>query len=118
MANRFQTISSNASMPAIVTQINRSFKMLDNENKIKQFKSTTGATMLQGSIDDNRFGTLFKQGDVDVMFDGFYRSDRYGKIRYDSSGIPVALDGQAPDDGRTGNWIVKPGKNVITELGG
>jgi hypothetical protein len=118
MANRFQTISSNASLPAIVTQVNRSFKVLDNENRLKEFRSTTGATMLQGSIDNDRFGTLFRQGDLDVMFDGFYRSDRYGKIMYDSSGVPIALQGQAPDDGRTGEWFAKPGQNVITLLGG
>jgi len=37
---------------------------------------------------------------------------------YDTSGVPRILIGQAPDDGRMGEWVSKTGQNVYTLLGG
>lgn len=39
-------------------------------------------------------------------------------IGYDATNTPRWLLGQAPDDGREGFWISRPGQNVWTLLGG
>lgn len=120
MPNRFLPVQG-TNIPGIVSQINRSLAMLDKEVKSKQFKNAnTGETVIIGDTGNGTLGTLIMNGDVPVMMDGKYRDNpaRYGKIFYDSNGIPISLDGQAPDDGRIGKWVVKPGQNVITLLGG
>lgn len=35
---------------------------------------------------------------------------------FDTAGVPIGLFGQSPKDRGGGDWVVKPGKNVDTEL--
>ena len=89
----------------------------NREAVTKVFKSGN-TELIQGSIDDTRFGTLMRVDGIDRQFDGLYREGRFASIRYDENGVPVSLYGMAPDDGRMGFWQAKPGENVITLLGG
>lgn len=102
---------------AQVAQINKNFAELDRETVTKVFKSGT-TELIQGKIDNSRFGTLMRVDGIDRQFDGLYMTGRFATIRYDEGGVPVMLDGMAPDDGRIGFWVAKPGENVITLLGG
>lgn len=77
------------------SQVNDNFRRLDRESIVKQFGKSGSSNMVVGMYDGEHFGIVF----------------------YDSSGIPVQLVGQAPDDGRMGNWTAKPGENVMTLLG-
>lgn len=43
--------------------------------------------------------------------------DRTGFLFSDANNRRIKI-GSAPDDGRVGNWISKPGTDVITQLGG
>lgn len=43
--------------------------------------------------------------------------DRLG-LTVSDAGVPKTLIGLAPDDKRAGNWVSKPGENVLQLLGG
>lgn len=98
-------------------QINNNFRKLDSEAITKKFGSGDN-TVIIGKIGDLT-GTQFGDITVNGIFQGRYQENpaRFGTLYY-QDGVPVALDGQAPDDGRVGHWTVKTGKNVLTELGG
>ena len=118
MPNKFLSLNSGTSLPNLVAQLNRNFSSLDSDSVTKVFKGP-GAQLIQGQLPDGvRFGTLMQVNGVDRYFTGLYRESRFGTISYDEAGVPIALDGMAPDNGRIGKWVVKPGKNVITLLGG
>lgn len=115
MSNRFQPIQPSSDLRAIVNQINKAFGVLDLETVTKKF-GTGSNTVIIGRIGDKagiQFGILSEDG----IFEGQYAPDRFGRIKY-QDGIPVSLDGQAPDDGRQGDWSTPAGVNVLTQLGG
>lgn len=119
MPNKFQPINPGTSPSAMAAQMNANFARLDRETVTKVFKGATQTQYIQGQQADGvRFGSLMQVGGVDRYFTGLYREGRFGTISYDENGVPIALDGMAPDDGRIGKWVVKPGQNVIAQLGG
>lgn len=117
MPDRFTPISSRSDLGTIVNQMNRNFQSLDREATTKQFKDNTGNSMLIGNLDGDQFGLSMLDAQGNGIFMGMYRTGRFAKISY-KEGVPVILDGMAPDDGRIGFWIARPGENVITLLGG
>lgn len=101
-----------------VNQLNRNFAMLDKETQSKTFRDrATGEQLTIGDTGDGTQGMGVVSGDKDRMFIGKYAEGRYGTIFYDADGVPVALEGDHPVDGHYGKWVVKPGENVMTELG-
>lgn len=116
MANRFQSINSSSNISAIVNQVNKNFGTLDREAVTKKFGQGDN-TVIIGKIDDNRVGLVVGEITGNAIVYGKYRADRFGTLYY-QAGIPVRLEGQAPDDGRMGSWQVRPGENVLTQLGG
>jgi hypothetical protein len=117
MPNVFKRINSTTSMPGMVAQINDNFAKLDRESTTKQFKDNQGNTMLLGNLQDGQFGMSLLDANGSGLFIGLYMENRFAKIAYED-GVPISLDGMAPDDGRIGFWVVEPGQNVITQLGG
>lgn len=117
MPNQFSQVGPNSSTIAQLQAINNNFRKLDAEAVTKKFGSGDN-TVLIGRIGDTA-GTQFGDISASGIFSGRYRDNpaRFGTLYY-QDGIPVALDGQAPDDGRMGHWIVPAGQNVITALGG
>lgn len=117
MPNQFSIVGANSSNAAQLQAINNNFRKLDAEAVTKKFGSGDNTVIIGkvGSLTGTQFGDLSENG----IFQGRYQENpsRFGTIYY-QNGIPVALDGQAPDDGRMGHWTVKTGKNVLTELGG
>jgi len=122
MPNRFMPIGTGTDTNIMLAQINQNFAQLDAEAVTKQFKGNSGEVLTLGKTGDQTLGMKVTQtttaGVNIAMQIGKYNSTRYGLIFYDANGIPVQLIGQAPDDGRIGQWIVRPGQNVITQLGG
>lgn len=95
--NVFQPISPDTSHDDMMAAINNNFARLDGEAVTKVIKQAGGKiAMIEGRLPYGGFGTLY----------------------YDKNGIPTELIGQAPDDGRVGHWITKPGIDVIKQLGG
>lgn len=113
--NRFQTIQQGSNLSAVINQINKSFSVLDAEVLTKKFGSGAN-TVIIGRIGD-RTGVQFGILSDDGIFDGQYAPGRFGRLYY-QNGIPVSLDGQAPDDGRMGHWTVPAGVSVLAQLGG
>lgn len=95
MANRFTMLNEDMDIAAQVAAMNRNFQMLDSEVFTKRIAGGNGqSALISGRLPDKNFGELV----------------------YDSSGLPSALFGQAPDDKRPGLWIAKSGYNVLEEL--
>ena len=94
MPNRFPPITSTQSTKAALQQINQNFMQLDDEAFTK--------TVSKGENNQITFGKL--------------PNGRYGLLIYDAKGMPRALIGQAPRDGRVGIWMTKVGFNVLTEI--
>lgn len=94
MPNKFTPITSNQDTKAALQAANHNFMMLDAEAFTKDV-SKGGNSMV-------KFGKL--------------PSGRYGLLIYDEGGMPRILVGQAPNDGRAGIWITKPGFDVLTEI--
>jgi len=137
MPNQFTPVTT-SDQKAAFNQINNNFRKLDAESVTKKFGSgdntviigkigdstglqvgdSSGSYVLYGRAADGRIGTFQFIDERLVRFDGQYRDNRFGTLYYDTNGIPISLDGQAPDDGRQGHWTVPIGKNVLTELGG
>jgi len=116
MPNQFTPVTT-SDQKAALNQINNNFRKLDAESVTKKFGSGDN-TVIIGKIGDlagTQYGDISSNG----IFTGRYQDNpaRFGTLYY-QDGVPIALQGQAPDDGRQGSWQVKPGKNVITELGG
>lgn len=95
MPNRFTPLSSKAGLPSIVRQVNDNFRQLDAETNSK---------------------TIIAGGGKNAMLSGRLPNGRYGEVFYDNTGTPRILIGQAPNDGRPGIWVTKPGFNVLTEV--
>lgn len=118
MPNRVGPINPSSSPAAQVNAMNHAIRILDAEAVVKQFKGDDGTTLLMGRTGESTFGIKVADGDGNpLMVIGRYDESHYGLLFY-QDGVPVQLIGQAPDDGRQGNWTVKPGQNVITQLGG
>lgn len=108
-----------ANLGAVVNQINNNFARLDREVDTKKYggrNGTDGVTI--GRTGADQTGMIVMQNDKKVLEIGIYQSGRAGVVIYDSNEVPIGLYGQAPDDGRVGAWVAKPGQNVITLLGG
>jgi hypothetical protein len=121
MPNRFQSIAPTSDLSTIVNAINQNFAVLDNEAVTKKFGSNDN-TVIIGAISGTattptRAGMVVGDITKDGIFYGRYADSRYGTLYY-QDGVPVRLDGMAPDDGRMGSWQVNTGQNVITQLGG
>jgi hypothetical protein len=95
MPERFLPLQG-SSVGEILPQLNRSLSMLDQETNSKMYGSSTTGKVIVGKLPNDKFGLLI----------------------YDKDGTPRILIGQAPDDGRAGAWVSKPGQSVITLLGG
>ena len=119
MPNRIGSISANASSAAKNQSINHALRILDREAVVKQFKGNQGESLTLGKTGDDTLGIKVTEGENITMVVGKYQSNpsRYGTLYY-QDGVPLSLDGQAPDDGRIGRWTVPAGRNVLTELGG
>ena len=116
MPNQFTPVTTSDSKAAL-NQINVNFRKLDAEAITKKFGSGDN-TVIIGKVGE-RTGTQF--GDIagNGIFQGRYQDNpaRFGTLYY-QNGVAVALQGQAPDDGRMGFWEVKSGFDVLTQLGG
>lgn len=89
-------LSSSNSSQQNYGQVNDMMRQLNREQVTKTFKQANGNAIITGRLPWGGYGTLY----------------------YDSDGLPSILIGQAPDDGRIGRWMAKPGQNVVTLLGG
>ena len=116
MPNSFTQINTSSSTAAQLNQINQNFSKLDAEAVTKKFGKGANQVIV-GRTGDGTVGLVVGDITGDAIVYGKYRPDRFGTLYY-QDGIPVALDGQAPDDGRMGHWTAKPGQNVLTLLGG
>ena len=116
MPNQFTPVTT-SDQKAALNQINNNFRKLDQESVTKKFGSGDN-TVIIGKI-GNKTGTQYGDISESGIFTGRYQENpaRFGTLYY-QGGVPIALDGQAPDDGRMGHWTVPVGKNVLTELGG
>lgn len=94
MPNRFQPINSEQELKEALQTINHNFMMLDAETYSKTISNGKNSQMVSGRLSN----------------------DRYGEVFYDSGGMARILIGQAPNDGRPGIWITKPGFNVLDEV--
>lgn len=92
----FVPLPQNATPDEIAKATNKALERFDGESVTKTFRQARGNAIVTGRLPWGGYGTLY----------------------YDANGIPNTLIGQAPDDGRMGIWQVKPGENVVTELGG
>lgn len=118
MPNRFN-VAQGGDLRSVTNTMNQNFAMLDKEVESKVFfDRATNTTLTLGKTGDTTSGMQAVVNDLTAMHIGKYDSNHYGILLYDASGVPVVLIGQAPDDGRMGSWQVKPGRNVITDLGG
>jgi len=84
------------SSPNDLAQLNKMIAQLNHEQQTKAFKGPGG---------------------YNALVDGRYMTDRYGTVVSDGTDRRILI-GQAPDDGRVGIWVSKPGEDVITLLGG
>lgn len=118
MPKKFIPINS-SQIGAVVNQVNRNFAMIDKEVDTKTYGGQNGTDSLTiGRTGTDTVGLVVKQAGKKVLEIGIYRAGRAGMLVYDSNEVPVELYGQAPDDGRAGSWVIEPGENVLTELGG
>lgn len=116
MPNQYTPVTT-SNQQAALNQINSNFRKLDAEAITKKFGSGDN-TVIVGKIGD-RAGTQYGDTPQNGIFTGRYQDNpaRFGTLYY-QNGVPISLDGQAPDDGRQGKWQVKTGFNVLTQLGG
>lgn len=118
MPYRFLPISPGTDQENVIAQVNQNFAALDNEAVTKKFSTAPNESLIIGNTGNNTIGMQIVQSGKVAMQVGRYNSTRYGQLFYDANGVPVILIGQAPDDGRMGMWVAKPGNNVLTLLGG
>ena len=95
MPNRFSPLSTKASLQSVIRQTNDNFRQLDAETNAKTIQAGGGKNAMQ-------FGRL--------------SNGKYGLLLYDESGTPRILVGQAPNGGRPGVWVTKPGFSVLVEV--
>lgn len=119
MPKRFNRLQG-SDIKTLLPQIDRNFAMLDKEVSSKRFTDrATGTTLTIGDLGNGKLGMNATDSSSTQRFVfGKYGDNLYGFLLYDEDGIPVALMGQSPDDGRPGVWVAKPGENVLTLLGG
>lgn len=142
MPNVFTPLGSDSNQQTIIAQLNNNFAQLDAEAVTKVFKGPNGTTAIMGQTQRNtqQLGVQVQDSsgntaslgvlssglmgyEIDIagggkILMGAYKSNRFGTVFYDSTGVARILQGQAPDDGRMGLWISKPGQDVIVLLGG
>ena len=94
MPNRFTPITSKQNTQKALQAINNNFMMLDAETYSKTISGGGSTQMITGKLSNGRYGEVF----------------------YDTSGMPRILIGQAPNNGRPGIWITRPGYNVLNEV--
>ena len=114
MPNQYTPVTTSDSKAAL-NQINTNFRKLDAEAITKKFGSGDN-TVIIGKVGD-KAGTQFGDISGNGIFTGRYQDNpsRFGTVYY-QDGIPIALDGQAPNDGRMGHWIVPAGNNVFDAI--
>lgn len=95
MPNRFLPAAESSNLEDVIRLMNGNFSQIDNEGLTKTFRGPKGNSIIQGRL----------------PYGG------YGQIYYDSDGTARILIGMAPDDGRMGIWMSKPGVDVLTQLG-
>lgn len=121
MPNTFNVVNSQASDASKWNQVNQNFAKLDAEAVTKKFGGPNSSnSVVIGKTGDDTIGMTVSQSGKSAMIVGKYQSnpDRYGVLIFDDDGNPVDLNGQAPDDGRPGHWVVPAGQNVLELLGG
>lgn len=115
MPNSFTRINPGSDIKAAMNQVNQNFAKLDREAVTKKFGQGDNQVVIGKA--GNYTGMVVGDISTNAIIFGRYREDRLGTL-YIQNGVPTELQGQAPDDGRMGHWIAKPGENVITLLGG
>lgn len=142
MPNVFLPLGADSNQQTLISQLNNNFAQLDAETVTKVFKGPNGTTATMGQLARNTqelgvqvqdsSGNTASLGvlasglmgyEIDIsgggkIVMGAYKSNRFGLVFYDSTGMARILQGQAPDDGRMGLWISKAGQDVILLLGG
>lgn len=81
------------------------------------FVNNTNANFRQIEA-ENRSKTILNEQGVEQLTIGRYAPEKYGIVGYDTDGVRRILIGAAPNNGRIGIWVSKPGIDVITALGG
>lgn len=105
-------------------QLQRFNDFTGDMTKISQFDREITEIMEEinrTQVDYQNFNqTLIMPGDngSPQIIIGNLRNGRFGQLFHDSNGTPRILIGQAPDDGRMGIWVSKPGEDVLKLLGG
>lgn len=94
MPYKYNPIVSNQSTKTALQTINKNFMMLDAEVNTKTIATGNKKQMVTGQLPNGKYGEVF----------------------YDLNGTPRILIGQAPNNGRPGIWITKPGFNVLDEV--
>lgn len=115
MAYRFTPLQA-VEMRGLISQLNKNFSSLDKEAVVKKFGNDEQGIVI-GRTGDGKYGMRLMMGGKIAIEFGIYDDARAGLLLY-QDGVPITLIGMAPDDGRQGQWQVKPGQNVITQLGG
>jgi hypothetical protein len=119
MAYRFNQIQPSAGFDLAMAAVNRNFQRLDKEavTKIVKGPNNTNA-ILFGLRPDGTFGIDFSDSNGTLRATFGQTAKGFALIIYDPDGTSRVLIGNAPDDGRAGEWISKPGIDVIQALGG
>lgn len=117
MSYRFTPIQQGAGLAQVVAMMNSNFQKLDREAVTKIVKGPNNTTAaLFGMRDDGTFGIDFSDK-TGVRRASFGQTENgFALVLYDPSGTARILLGNAPDDGRVGEWISKAGIDVIEAL--
>lgn len=119
MAYRFNQIQPSAGFDLAIAAINRNFNKLDREAVTKIVKGPNNSNaILFGMRPDGTFGIDFSDANGVLRAQFGQTAKGFGLILYDPDGTSRVLLGNAPNDGRTGEWISLPGNDVLNLLGG
>jgi len=129
-----QPLTPDASKEQQTAVLNDIISRLNNILKTQVYADNSSKRFIQGYAKDRWPGGDFgmaisAEGDdvTTVEFENlifawdFTTNIQYvkdGRTIYYTGTNPNVLVGGAPDDGRGGLWVTKPGQNVITKLGG
>lgn len=109
-----------------IAALNRIIDIINSYQQQIVFADETSKRMIIGYQKDGwgvgkDFGIKISQEGVDVATATddqlLFSMDVESWVWY-NDGVPNTLIGAAPDDGRAGIWVAKPGENVKTLLGG
>jgi hypothetical protein len=118
MSFRFKPIQPSAGFNLALESINKNFQRLDREAVTKIIKGPNNTdAILFGMRSDGTFGIDFKDSTGALRASFGQTGGGFGLIIYDPDGTSRILIGNAPNDGRAGEWISKPGIDVIGLLG-